>query len=353
MQSGHLADFPFSAGTDTVSASLLAGIVAALTDSDINPHVCLDAAGIEHNLCDNPAGRLPLSAFLEFLNQLLLQPQADENLGVQLGCQLAVSSFNALGYAAANSDCLNDALALIPKYEALVMTCGRTRIQAQQDEVTVSWAMSAQADQWPQPQLMNLLENLFLASWVTLARMLTGNNHVLNAVCFTHRQPGNIALWHTVFGADVRFNQTQAMVRFPRALLSLTINQSDPFIHQVMLREAQSLSATLQQKTLAAKVMEWLMIALPEGEPDQQAVAEFFNISERTLRRRLQQEDTSYQKILETTRQQRANYYLQQTDLPLAEVADRLGYQHLSAFNAAYKRWTGNTPGSARKAKAL
>ena len=91
------------------------------------------------------------------------------------------------------------------------------------------------------------------------------------------------------------------------------------------------------------------MIALPEGEPDQQAVAEFFNISERTLRRRLQQEDTSYQKILETTRQQRANYYLQQTDLPLAEVADRLGYQHLSAFNRRLQTLDGQYAGQCQE----
>lgn len=351
MQTGQVRETLSTADTDTVSASLLMGIVAALSDSEIDPYVCLDIAGIGRDWSVDPTGRISLTQFMVFLQALLQQPQADESLGIQLGCQLAITSFNALGYAAANSGCLQDALMLIPEYEALVITCGKTRIQLEPENVMMSWAMlvqSAQPHSVP-PQLINLLENLFLASWVTLAKMLTGTKHQIHAVQFTHCQPHNLALWHQVFGENIRFNQAQAAVHFSRSLLSLTINQADPFIRQVMVREAQTLNASLKQKTLSTKLMEWLVVALPAGEPEQKQIAEFFHISERTLRRRLQQENTSYQKILEQTRQQRANYYLQQTDLPLVEIAELLGYQHLSAFNAAYKRWTGNTPGSVRK----
>ncbi|MBK6512254.1 MAG: helix-turn-helix domain-containing protein, partial [Haliea sp.] len=65
---------------------------------------------------------------------------------------------------------------------------------------------------------------------------------------------------------------------------------------------------------------------------------------QRTLRRHLQQEDTTYQALLDTVRRERASYYLHQTALSLQEISSRLGYQHLTAFNAAYKRWTGRTP---------
>ncbi len=71
-------------------------------------------------------------------------------------------------------------------------------------------------------------------------------------------------------------------------------------------------------------------------------------MSERTLQRRLREEDTSYQAVLDRTRHYLALDLLGGTDLPLDEVASRLGFAEPSAFYRAFRKWQGNTPGRYR-----
>ena len=195
---------------------------------------------------------------------------------------------------------------------------------------------------------MAILEDLFFASWVTLGTLLAGTEKLALAVHFTHQAPVNPKAWNETFGSDLQFNQNIARIIFSKKVLALPILQSDPFVHQVMTKEAANLAAAVNDNSIASKVTCWLSKQLPLGEPSQKALAGHFNISERTLRRHLQRENTSYQELLDDVREERADYYLRQTSLPIHEISRLLGYQHLTAFNAAFKRWTGRTPASER-----
>ncbi len=68
-------------------------------------------------------------------------------------------------------------------------------------------------------------------------------------------------------------------------------------------------------------------------------------MSVRQLQGRLKQEGTSYQKLLDQVREELAIGYLNKGDATLCEVAFLLGYSEQGAFNHAFKRWTGSTPG--------
>ena len=77
-------------------------------------------------------------------------------------------------------------------------------------------------------------------------------------------------------------------------------------------------------------------------------VAQDLNLTQRTLQRKLNDADTSFQQVLDRTRQDLAQDYLRQRGLSLAEIAFLLGFQNQSAFNHAFKEWTGVSPGSYR-----
>jgi AraC-like DNA-binding protein len=47
---------------------------------------------------------------------------------------------------------------------------------------------------------------------------------------------------------------------------------------------------------------------------------------------------------LDSLRIDLARRYLREKDLPTSEIAWLLGYRETSAFNHAFKRWTGNAP---------
>ncbi len=91
---------------------------------------------------------------------------------------------------------------------------------------------------------------------------------------------------------------------------------------------------------------------LPLGGLTVETVAAQFRMSERTLRRRLREEATSYQEILDDVRAELARHYLTKEKREIVEVALLLGFSDQSAFTKAFRRWIGQTPADFARAKS-
>ena len=76
--------------------------------------------------------------------------------------------------------------------------------------------------------------------------------------------------------------------------------------------------------------------------------AKMLNLSPRTYRRRLANEDQSYQQLLDKVRAEHATRYLQNTRLPMSSIAFLVGFNDASNFRRAYHKWTGHSPREVR-----
>ncbi|HBM49958.1 MAG TPA: AraC family transcriptional regulator, partial [Marinobacter sp.] len=83
--------------------------------------------------------------------------------------------------------------------------------------------------------------------------------------------------------------------------------------------------------------------------PDFDWIALELHTSPQTLRRRLKQENTSFQEIKDLLRRDMAIYYLSHQELPINDIAERVGFTEPSTFHRAFKKWTGVTPGAWRE----
>jgi len=324
---------------DTVAASFVIGVIKAAESEGVAIVKHLDDIGIDIPEINRATHRVDFEIFRE----LILAIKAlslNDNIGVRIGQNLSLSSFNALGYAASSGDTLLDALQLIPQFESTVMTLGETRIISSDDEIQVCWSMKS-------GEYFSLVEDIFLASWITLAYLLTDEIELNVEVSFTYAAPSELSSWEKIFGQKLLFSQPVASIKFDRSLLSLALVGTDSFLHQVMTKEAKELAITLDQP-LISKIEGWLMTELAKGKLDQKLLSRSLNLSERTLRRRLKEQGTSFKYLLDKVRKGRADYLLRETSMSLWEISSQLGYQQLTSFNAAYKRWTGKTPASQR-----
>jgi AraC-like DNA-binding protein len=104
-----------------------------------------------------------------------------------------------------------------------------------------------------------------------------------------------------------------------------------------------------QRLDLYAQVAECIGESLLVGCAQQEVVAEQLNISVRNLQRRLKEAGTSYQSILDDSREVLALKLISNAELPLYEVAYKVGFTEPSAFYKAFRRWTGKRPGDYRQ----
>jgi AraC-like DNA-binding protein len=119
------------------------------------------------------------------------------------------------------------------------------------------------------------------------------------------------------------------------------------FFEPELRRHLAELEATA---TTAERARSALLELLPSGRSTVAAVATRLGVSGRTLQRRLGDEGTSFQRVLDATREELARHYLATSTMPGAEISFLLGFEDPNSFGRAFHEWTGLTPEQARAA---
>lgn len=116
-------------------------------------------------------------------------------------------------------------------------------------------------------------------------------------------------------------------------------------MQQLWLKQAaERTPAGVEANALSARISQQLMANAYLGIPSLEAVAANLNVSPRSMQRKLQEEGVTYQQLADSIRKTLAIQYLNAKKYPIKEVAYLLGYNELSAFTRAFKRWTGTPP---------
>jgi AraC-like DNA-binding protein len=99
-----------------------------------------------------------------------------------------------------------------------------------------------------------------------------------------------------------------------------------------------------QEDEVLASVQRAVAESMREGDPNLARVAKKMAMSPRTLQRQLKEQGMEFKQLVDDTRRRFALSYLRNRRNTLTEIAFLLGYSEASAFNRAFKRWTGSTP---------
>ena len=159
-----------------------------------------------------------------------------------------------------------------------------------------------------------------------------------------HEKPKNSQTrYEDEFGIPVLFSQKHCALLLPSQWLNYRLTPVDLSITDVIRCEIEQ--AKLDPSQLHTKTVANCVAALlPYGSPKREDVAKAFNMSLRSFQRRLNEEDTSYKKVLDDARKELSSVYLERDCYPIEEVAFLLGYSNISAFYTAFKRWHNTSP---------
>jgi AraC-like DNA-binding protein len=130
-----------------------------------------------------------------------------------------------------------------------------------------------------------------------------------------------------------------------RELIEHQMPQPNPLlvanIRQILDRELADLGKPL---TATREVFQIIRTRLVEEAPKIAHVADICGTTERTLRRRLKEEGTTYRNVLESVRKEACEFELKRGTHSIADLAHSLGYSDQSAFTRAFKDWYGVSP---------
>ncbi|MBV0892789.1 AraC family transcriptional regulator [Paracoccus sp. Z118] len=172
-------------------------------------------------------------------------------------------------------------------------------------------------------------------------------------VAFEHEPQAAGAALASHMGAVARVSETNA-ISFPARLLDRPATAAMPdttaAFRQAMHGLQVQIHADWMRQPASHRVLHTLLERIGQEATDQDAIARHLGVSRRTLRRQLDTEGTSFQELMEVCRRNVGLALLVRSDLPMIEIAMRLGYSDHTAFSRAFSRWFGASPRALRKA---
>lgn len=145
------------------------------------------------------------------------------------------------------------------------------------------------------------------------------------------------------FRAPVRFNQESATLVFPAGDLKRMVPGADPLLHAMLEDQLRRLRGGAGYE-FPDDIRRLLRTRLTSNRCLAADIAELLAMHRRTLSRRLKDSGTGYRAIRNETQFEIARQLLEETGVPLGEIAAALGYSEAGAFTRAFRRWSGRTP---------
>lgn len=302
----------------------------------------------KHGLCLadlNEFGlQLPVSTMLS-LFESTQQDHPDPSFGLNFGLQLDISHHGSLGYGILASKTFADVLALTARYCHTRTNLFNVNYTMNHDTVVVTIEERAALGRFL-PMIMDVLVACFCTIGEKTLAARGGVHIQLNYA----EQPHHVTLQR--FGHTLAFNCTHNQFHVPIAALQYPLKSFDPQMAAMATAhcEAEELKLKIEPNLLLevrTRTAEYL------GNSNAfELIANKMHVSPRTLRRRLDALGTNYQNIVEELRQKIAIERLCYSNQTINSIAAELGYQDISNFGRAFKRWTGLSPSAYRLSMA-
>lgn len=168
---------------------------------------------------------------------------------------------------------------------------------------------------------------------------------MLRAVYVTHSMRADRAAYDAIFRVPVHFDRARNAVLVDHGYLDIILTPAPKHVTRILTAHADArLSALDVQRTTRGQVELAVRSLLVSGGVSVMRVGQMLAMSRQTLYRRLTQEGTTFEAVLERVRLTVATELLAQQGLTVRDVARRTGFAHAEAFSRAFKRWTGRSP---------
>ncbi|WP_406861476.1 AraC family transcriptional regulator [Streptomyces sp. HUAS MG47] len=309
-------------------------------DHGVPPETSLADTGLRESALRDPSVTVGARQELTVVANLLRALGNPPGLGLEAGARCHLTSYGVWGFAMASSPSWRSAIDMGVRYLDLTYTFTRIRIRDHGE----TFHLVLDVPDVPSHLQRFLLEHTS-AAIQTLQNELLGSTVPVRDVGYAFPPPASgRQRYAEIFGTPPVFGAAENVVGIPTEILDVPLPQYDALTTALARDRCRRLLDDLDTDTaLAGRVRDYLLTRA-SAPPALERVAADLHMSERTLRRRLAGEGVSFRGLLDGIREQLAEELLVDGGLPVAEVAQRLGYAEVSSFSQAFRRWKGMSP---------
>ena len=338
-----ISPYSLSASVDLLNILLRHAEHIGIAEQEIR-----SVTGIDPASCGSEKMRIPLQTFHLIWTAVQTRSE-DPDFGLHFGENAYRMLRNHLLWALMMScETVEQAIQKNFQYHNLIMDFIQPVIRFEDDTACLSWEMNHPGMR----QERHFSESL-LALFYSMIKYATDLPVHLEEVRFTHPAPPDISEHSRIFQAPISFKQPSNEIRLARKTLHTPILLSNPVVLKDLEQVVRkNIHAVYFPDTTAEKVVNLLYKAiLQEKSTDIESVCDALAMTTRTLQMKLKAENTTYRQLLDTVRKEISVSCLVRPDASICEIALLLGFSDQSAFQHAFKRWTGKTPGDYRRSR--
>jgi AraC-like DNA-binding protein len=296
----------------------------------------LEQAGITAVDLARPETRLPHRLLLSIL-EAWVEHTGDQTVGLRAGASVESGDMDAVEHASRSCATFREALECAARYMHLLNEAAEITLVEYGKHTLWRYRIT---DGVPQPRAAN--DFVIVAAARFSMRCVNISQPPLE-VHFMHEAPADLGDYSAFTGVALKFGMPHNGFVIDNAVLDAPVRGANPRMHAAFDKYARELSDRATVGT-RSRAREAITERLGTGEMCMESVAVALAMSVPTLRRRLEDEGTTFTDLVDDVRRDLAERYLRDPQLSISEIAALLGFAHAPAFHKAFRRWKGVTP---------
>ena len=328
-----------------IRSASLSGYVALVRSLGHDADALLRSAGLSARLLEDPEGPVSIRAVRELLENTA-RVTGVEDFALRLAAGRTFSNLGPISLVLKEAATTRQALETLCRYLKLLSPALITRVEdagtnvvIREDLLPMTGVVTRQSIELAVAVMFRILRELIGPRWLPLQ------------VCFTHRAPADVSAHRAFFGREPLFNQGFNGLVCTLLDLQLPRTPDNPGAAR-FARDYLEAALHRHHAGTPAACRELITVLLPGGRCTAQLVARHLGVDRRTLHRHLGAEGHTFSELLDEVRSELVLRHLLQSDLPLGEVAELLGFSGPSSFSHWFRALFGTSVSGWRRHQA-
>ena len=321
-----------------------AGLCDRALREGVDPSVTLAGTGLEFAGLGAADTRISFRQMITIHENLRSAP-VPADFFLRTRAEFSIANYGILGYAMMSSQTLRHAIRIAMKY---YRTAGPLMQITFDEDLDAAHINLVDVLSLGPPIFRQVVEDL-ISTFPLLLRLLLDRHINPTRLELTFERPVHADRYRDVFGVEPVFDAPITRFWLDPRILDLPIREADAVASTLLQKSCQELLDQIEEHRTFANQIRQILLGNPGAHSSAENVAGELNMSTRTLRRRLQDEDTTFQVLSDDVRARLAKDYLRTTRLSIQEIGELIGFGEATNFRRAFVRWTSVSPHQFRK----